>query len=77
MELPPSDIDPDDYPSGPTGMARYLEARIDELEGHKRECRNRHERRPINKQLHTCRDLLRFAQSRAGYQPPHSVEEPE
>lgn len=67
--LPPSDIDPDDFPSGPTGMAKYLEARIDELEGQRQDARDRHERRPINKQLHACRDMLRWCKSRAGYQP--------
>lgn len=75
--LPPSDIDPDDFPPGPTGMARYLDARIDELEGQKREARGRAERRPINQQIHACRDLLRWCQTRVGYEPPNSVEEPE
>ena len=67
--LPPSEIDPDDYPQGPTGMAWYLEARIDELEGQKALCRNRRERSPINKQIFACQDLLRWCRSRAGYDP--------
>lgn len=67
MSLPPSCVDPDDFPRGPTGMARYLEARIDELEGQRLDTRDRHERRPINKQLHACRDMLRWCMSREGY----------
>lgn len=67
MQLPPSALDPEDYPRGPTGMARYLEARIDELEGQKRECRSRDERRPINQTLHQLRDLLGWCKTRAGY----------
>lgn len=67
MELPPSNVDPDDFPSGPTGMARYLEARIDELEGRKIDGRCREERRPINKQIHACRGMLRRCKTRAGY----------
>lgn len=69
MELPPSAYDPDDYPRGPAGMARYLEDRLEELEGKKCEARTRAERRPINKHLHRCRDLLRWCKSRAGYLP--------
>jgi hypothetical protein len=68
--LPPSRLDRDDrdkYPSGPNGMARFCEDRIAELEAAKAECRTREARRPINQHLHTLRDLLRFAKSRAGY----------
>lgn len=67
MSLPPSLVDKDDFPRGPTGMARYLEARIDELEGQRLDAGDRHERRPINKALHACRDMLRWCKSRAGY----------
>ena len=67
MELPPSAIDPDDYPRGPNGMALLLEARLSELEAQKRECRTQAERRPINQALHQQRDLLRWVKPRAGY----------
>jgi hypothetical protein len=73
MELPPSLVDKDDYPSGPTGMARYLEARLDEMEGQKRECRFRDERRPINQQMHQLKDLLRWCKTREGYDPQADV----
>jgi hypothetical protein len=67
--LPPSALDPDAYPLGPTGGAHFMEARIAELEAQKRGCRTRDERRPINKLLHTLRGLLRWYKSRAGYVP--------
>ena len=61
-------------PRGPNGMARDLEARIAALEAARAECRTRAERKPVNKQLHLCRDLLRWVKSRAGYEPtPHDV----
>lgn len=68
MLLPPSAIDPAHYPRGLNGMARMLEARLAELEAQKRECRNGAERSPINKHMHRCRDLLRWCQTRAGYE---------
>jgi hypothetical protein len=67
--LPPSALDPDAYPLGPTGGARFMEARIAELEAQKLECRTRAARAPINKHLHVLRDLLRFYKTRAGYDP--------
>lgn len=67
--LQPSSIDPDDYELGPTGLARFLEDRIEELEAQKCEAATKADRRPINRQLHRCRDLLRWAKSRAGYEP--------
>jgi hypothetical protein len=76
MSLPPSSIDPEDYPSGPTGMAQYLVDRIDELEGLKLEATCREERRPINQALHRCRDMLRWCRSRAGYDPRPQDPEP-
>lgn len=69
VPLPVSAIDKDDYPNGPTGMARYLEDRIEELEGQKCDAASGADRRPINKQLHACRNLLKWVKSRAGYVP--------
>lgn len=66
--LPPSTIDPDDYPRGPNGMALLIEDRIAELEGRKAECRSKQERRPINQHLHTLRGMLSWCKSRAGYE---------
>ena len=68
--LPPSELDPDAYPRGPWGMARFMEARIAELEEQRKACRTRTERRPINKQLHLVRGLLRWCETRAGYRAP-------
>ena len=65
MMLPESEIDPDDYPKGPWGKARYLEGRIAELEGFKAMV-PRAERRPINQQLHTLRELLAWCDSVVG-----------
>lgn len=65
--LPPSSINQDDYPLGPTGMARFLEDRIEELESQKCEAASRADRRPINKQMLVCRDLLKWVKSRDGY----------
>lgn len=50
-------------------LAALLLARIAELEEQKGECRTRDERRPINKQLHLCRGMLRWCRLRAGYKP--------
>lgn len=72
MQLPPSKIDRAAYPSGPNGLARLCEDRIAELIEQRAECQSSAERKPINKHLHTLRELLRFAKSRAGY-----VETPE
>jgi hypothetical protein len=62
-----SEIDPDDYPSGPDGMARLCADRLDELEGLKADARTRAERSTINKQMHTLRGLLAWCKTRAGY----------
>ena len=70
MQPPPSAIDPADYPRGPNGMARLLEARIAELEAQKLECLTRAERRPINQRMHQLRDLLAWCRTRAGYEGP-------
>lgn len=71
MQLPPSKLDRHDtvkYPPGPNGMARFCEDRIAEMLEQREACRTREERKPINQHLHTVRDLLRFAKSRAGYE---------
>lgn len=62
-----SRLNPDDYERGPNGMARLCEDRIAELEAERAECRTRDERRPINQQLHTARQMLRWCKTRAGY----------
>lgn len=65
-ELPPSELDSDDYPPGPNGMAALCEARIAELEGW-RKILPRAERRPVNQHIHTLRGMVRWCKSRAGY----------
>jgi len=68
--LPPSKVDSanrEKYPSGPNGMARLCEDRIEELEQQKARALTRKERSPINKQLHLTRGMLAFAKSRMGY----------
>ncbi|MBV1692180.1 hypothetical protein KRR38_33655 [Novosphingobium sp. G106] len=65
-------LDPSDYPPGPNGMAQLCEDRIAELEAKRAAAKTRAERKPINRQLHTVRQLLRFAVSRAGYRAPTS-----
>ena len=57
MMLLESEIDADDYPKGPWGMARFLEDRIAELEAFKAMV-PRSERRPLNQHLHALRGLL-------------------
>lgn len=69
MELPTSIYDPDDYSKGPTGRARYLEDRIEELLALREECRSRAERRLFNKRLHSLGQMLDWCKSRAGYCP--------
>jgi hypothetical protein len=58
-------------PRGPNELARACEAQIAELEARKATLL-RSERRPINQQLHTIRQLLAWCKTRAGY-----VETPE
>ncbi len=69
MLLPPSMLDQEAYPCGPTGMARYIEARLTELEEQKAGRPPKEVRREINKQMHLFRDLLRWCKTRAGYVP--------
>lgn len=61
-----SALDINAYPSGPDGMAALCRDRIAELEALKAKAA-RSERAGINRQLHTCRTLLKFATTRAGY----------
>ena len=60
---------PDDYPSGPNGMALACQDRIAELEVQKAVCESRAERRSINQQLHDTRRMLDWCKTRAGYVP--------
>lgn len=59
-------ISADDYPPRPDDMAMLCRDRIADLEV-QRASATRQERRPINKHLHACRELLAFATTRAGY----------
>lgn len=68
--LPESNLSKEDFPLGPNGAALFLEARIDELEAHKLTLRTRAEKRPVNQQLHTLRDMLYWCRTRAGYVKP-------
>jgi hypothetical protein len=70
IELPPNWLDLDDCPQGLTGMARFKEARMAELEEAKAHCSFRAERRPINRHLHTLHDALRRCKTRTGYLAP-------
>jgi len=65
--LPPSELNQDDYPRGPNGMALFVAHRIAELEAALADHPTRDARRPINKHLHTLRGMLRWCKSRAGY----------
>lgn len=65
--LPESDVEREDYPVGPNGMALALEARIDELEAHKLTLRTRAEKRPINRHLHALQGMLEWCKTRAEY----------
>jgi hypothetical protein len=67
VTLPRSGLNDGDYPKGPNGMARDLEARIAELEAAKALCRARAERKPIKQHLHTLKGMLTWCKSRAGY----------
>lgn len=57
----------EDYPQGPTGMARACEDQIAELEAQKLTV-PRSQRRPINQRLHAIRDLLAWCKTRADYE---------
>ena len=63
----------DDYPKGPWGMARGLEAKIEELEAHKGECQDNSERRKINQRLRLMREMLGWCKTRAGYVRPEDA----
>lgn len=57
----------DGFGSGPNGMALLCEHKLDELAAERAECKDRKRKQAINRHMHTLRDLLRFAKSRAGY----------
>ncbi|RVQ65729.1 hypothetical protein EKN06_12400 [Croceicoccus ponticola] len=59
--------DTPDFGRGPNGLALLCEHKLDELVAEKAECTDRQRVRAINKHMHTLRELLRFAKSRAGY----------
>lgn len=54
-------------PDGPNAWALRLEGKIADLEVRRAKCRTMAARRPINRQLHALRDLLKWCKSRAGY----------
>jgi hypothetical protein len=56
----------EDYPPGPTGLAEMCRDKIAELEA-AREAASGPERKAINRRLQSCRLLLKFATTRAGY----------
>lgn len=58
--------DIEDYPRGPNGLAALCRDSIAELEA-KRDALPRSERKPVNRRLHEVRKLLRFCETRAGY----------
>lgn len=62
-----SEINQDDYPSGPDGAALLCVDRLKELESWKAEAKTRAERSTINKQMHSVRMLLAWCKTRAGY----------
>jgi hypothetical protein len=62
-----SNINPQDYPQGPDGMAKLCADRLDELEGWKVEAATRAERSTINKKMHSLRMMLAWCKTRAGY----------
>lgn len=61
-------LDAEAYPRGPNGLAAMCRDKIAELEA-KRESLPRSERKAINSRLRSCRMLLKFATTRAGYDP--------
>ncbi len=54
-------------PSGPTGMARRIEARIADLEERRKECRRSADRVPLNERLHALDELLCWCRTRKDY----------
>jgi hypothetical protein len=59
-------LDADAYPRGPNGLAALCKDQIAELEAQRKKL-PRAEREAINRRLHTCRMLLKWCQTRAGY----------
>lgn len=57
-------------PGGPTAMAAHLEDKITELNAQREVATSRAERSSLNKHLHSCKDLLAWCKTRAGYRGP-------
>ncbi len=55
--------------SGPNRMADTIRDRLDDLGAELEECSERKERSRINKEMHRLKDLLRWCETRAGYNP--------
>lgn len=65
--LPESKLDLDNYGNGPKELERSCLDRLAELESQKAKCKDKTQRRAINKHMHTLRDMVKWCRTRAGY----------
>ena len=57
--------------SGPNSMADFMEDQITDITSRLESGElTRAERKPLNKRLHYCRQMLAWCKTRAGYVPP-------